>query len=154
LKPTKKWDLPRKPMNKRTWLCALGAVLLVSAAPIVSGAGNSAAAQSSVKKRKSASSKKRSKPTARGQKAPTPDRIRDIQSALKREGALDGEPTGKWDGATVDAMKKYQGDHGLNPTGKIDALTLEKLGLGSETAGKGAPVPSASSAGPPAAPAR
>jgi peptidoglycan hydrolase-like protein with peptidoglycan-binding domain len=137
-------------MSKRTWLCVLGAVLLVSAAPIVSGAGNTAAAQSSVKKKKSASSRKRSKPTARGQKAPTPDRIRDIQSALKREGSLAGEPTGKWDDATVVAMKKYQGDHGLNATGKIDALTLEKLGLGSETAGKGAPVPSASSAAPPA----
>jgi len=48
-------------------------------------------------------------------------------------------------------MKKFQEDHGLSPTGKIDALTLNKLGLGSETAGKGAPVPSASSTTPPAA---
>ena len=85
--------------------------------------------------------------------APTPDRIQEIQSALKREGALEQEPTGKWDDTTVEAMKKYQGDHGLDPTGKIDALTLQKLGLGSETAGKGAPIPSGSSADPPSNPA-
>jgi peptidoglycan hydrolase-like protein with peptidoglycan-binding domain len=136
-------------MTKITWLFALGAVLLVSAAPVAYGAGTPAAAQTSVKKKKA--SKKKSKATARGQKAPTPDRIREIQSALAREGTLDGQPTGKWDDATVNAMKKYQEDHGLNPSGKIDALTLDKLGLGSETAGKGAPVPSASSAVPPPA---
>ncbi len=77
--------------------------------------------------------------------APTPDRIKEIQSALQRDGAYEGEPNGKWDQSTVDAMKKYQGKNGLSPTGKIDALSLQKLGLGSETAGKGAPVPTASS---------
>jgi len=118
-------------------------------------AAQTAATQSSVKKKKAVSSKKKkkSRPTAHGQSAPTPDRIREIQSALKREGALEEEATGNWDNTTVEAMKKYQGDHGLNPTGKIDALTLQKLGLGSETAGKGAPIPSASSANPRSNPA-
>jgi peptidoglycan hydrolase-like protein with peptidoglycan-binding domain len=138
-------------MTKRTWLIILGAVLLVSAAPVVSAAGNAATAQSSANKKKS---KKKVKRTPRGQKAPTSDRIREIQDALSREGALDGKPSGKWDAATVEAMKKFQGNHGLSPTGKIDAVTLEKLGLGSDTAGKGAPIPSASSATPPATPAR
>jgi hypothetical protein len=45
-------------------------------------------------------------------------------------------------------MKKFQENRGLNPTGKIDAGTLNKLGLGSDTAGKGAPIPTASSAVP------
>jgi peptidoglycan hydrolase-like protein with peptidoglycan-binding domain len=138
-------------MTKKTWLCILGAVLLVSAASVVSAAGSTAAAQSSIKKKRVGSSKKRSKPSVHSQKAPTPDRIREIQSALNHEGALNGEPTGKWDDATVDAMKRFQEDHGISPTGKIDALTLNKLGLGSGTAGKGAPVPSASSTAPPAA---
>lgn len=137
-------------MTKRIWLFTLGAVLLVSAAPVVSAAGNTAAAQSSPNKKKS---KKKAKRTPRGQKAPTADRIREIQDALSREGALDGKPSGKWDATTVEAMKKFQGNHGLNPTGKIDAVTLEKLGLGSDTAGKGAPIPSASSTPPPATPA-
>jgi peptidoglycan hydrolase-like protein with peptidoglycan-binding domain len=134
-------------MTKRTWLIILGAVLLVGAAPVVSTAGNTAAAQSSPNKKKS---KKKVKRTPRGQKAPTADRIREIQDALSREGALDGKPSGKWDATSVEAMKKFQGNHGLSPTGKIDAVTLEKLGLGSDTAGKGAPIPSASSATPPA----
>ena len=137
-------------MTKRTWLCTLGAVLLLSAAPVVSAARSTAVTQSSVKKKKGANSKKKVKPTAHGQKAPTPDRIREIQGALNREGAYDGQPTGKWDDATVDAMKKFQEDHGISPNGKIDAVTLNKLRLGPETAGKGAPFPTASSAAPPA----
>jgi peptidoglycan hydrolase-like protein with peptidoglycan-binding domain len=136
-------------MNKRTWLYCLGAVLIASAPPVLLPAVQSAAAHSSVKKKKAALSKKKAGPTAHGQTVPAPARIVEIQSALKREGALEEEPTGKWGNTTVEAMKKYQGSHGLNPTGKIDALTLQKLGLGSETAGKGAPTPSAPSAGPP-----
>jgi peptidoglycan hydrolase-like protein with peptidoglycan-binding domain len=139
-------------MRNRAWLCVLGTALMLSAVPVVYGAGRPAqtSAKTSTKKKKgkSAKSKKSSKPT--GQKAPTPDRVRDIQTALQREGAYDGEPTGKWDDATVEAMKKYQDKKGLSPTGKIDAVTLNKLGLGSDTAGKGAPVPTASTT-PPAA---
>lgn len=75
------------------------------------------------------------------QMAPTPDRIEEIQAALASAGSYHGDPNGKWDQATIDAMKDFQGSHGLAVTGKIDALTLEKLGLGSEIAGKGAPLP-------------
>ena len=135
-------------MRKRTWLCCLGAVLLVSAAPSVSGAQTPAAQTSIKKKKKTASSKSKRKSKPAAQKAPTPDRIREIQSALQREGAYQGEPTGKWDDATVNAMKNYQDKNGFTPTGKIDALTLERLGLGADTAGKGAPLPAASSTNP------
>ncbi|MFI5092484.1 MAG: peptidoglycan-binding domain-containing protein [Candidatus Acidiferrum sp.] len=81
----------------------------------------------------------------RGQKAPTSDRISEIQSALTKDGSFDGTPNGKWDGATVEAMKKFQDSHGLNPTGKLDAKTLQKLGLGSQTAGIAPPMPPVSS---------
>jgi peptidoglycan hydrolase-like protein with peptidoglycan-binding domain len=37
-------------------------------------------------------------------------------------------------------MKKFQSAHGLNPSGKLDALTLQKLGLGSQTAGIAEPI--------------
>jgi hypothetical protein len=59
-------------------------------------------------------------------------------------------------------MQRFQSDNGLSNSGKIDATTLEKLGLGSGTAGVDAPkpvtppaaattaAPSASSAAPPA----
>jgi peptidoglycan hydrolase-like protein with peptidoglycan-binding domain len=75
------------------------------------------------------------------QMAPAPSRISEIQDALSREGAYQGEPNGKWDATTVDAMKQFQNDHGLTPSGKIDALTLQKLGLGSQVSGLGAPLP-------------
>jgi peptidoglycan hydrolase-like protein with peptidoglycan-binding domain len=76
-----------------------------------------------------------------GQKAPTPQRISEIQQALAKNGAFAGTPNGKWDTSTVEAMKKFQGAHGLNPSGKLDAKTLQQLGLGSQTAGIAAPTP-------------
>ncbi len=141
-------------MSKRTWLFIFGAVLLVSAASVVSGAGHPGAAQASstTAKKKKVSSKSKRKPKVKGQTVPTPDRIREIQTALQKDGSYAGEPTGKWDAATTDAMRKYQDKIGVSPTGKIDAVSLNKLGLGSETAGKGAPVPAASSSAAPADP--
>jgi len=76
-----------------------------------------------------------------GQKAPTPQRISEIQQALAKNGAYAGTPNGKWDALTVDAMKKFQGTHGLTPSGKLDAKTLQQLGLGSQTAGIAPPTP-------------
>ncbi len=67
------------------------------------------------------------------------DRISEIQTALAKDGSFGGTPSGKWDDSTVSAMKKYQTAHGLNPTGRLDAPTLQKLGLGSTTAGVAAP---------------
>jgi len=84
---------------------------------------------------------KHSKRRERGQKAPTPDRITEIQQALAKDGSFTGTPNGKWNDSTVEAMKKFQAGHGLNPSGKLDALTLQKLGLGSQTAGVAAPMP-------------
>jgi len=110
-------------MTKRIWLFTLGRAPR-ERGPVVYAAGNTAAAQSSVNKKKS---KRKVKRTPRGQKAPTSDRIREIQDALNREGALDGKPTGKWDATTIEAMKKFQENHGLSPTGKIDAVTLRSL---------------------------
>jgi len=134
-------------MSKRILLYIFGAVLLVNAAPVVSRAAHPGAAQttSTTSRKKKTSSRSKRKPKVKGQSVPTPDRIREIQTALQKDGSYEGAPTGKWDAATTDAMKKYQDKIGVNPTGKIDAVSLNKLGLGSETAGKGAPVPAASS---------
>lgn len=120
----------------------------MSAAPVVSGAGKPAAQTSATKKKKKKTSKSKHTAKPAGQKAPTPDRIREIQTALQKQGMYEGEPSGKWDDATAQAMQKFQDKNGINPTGKIDALSLEKLGLGSETAGKGAPVPVSTAAAP------
>ena len=74
------------------------------------------------------------------QKAPTPDRISEIQSALARAGYYQGDPTSKWDPDTIAAMQKFQSANGLDSTGKLDALSLQKLGLGSAIAGVSAPT--------------
>jgi peptidoglycan hydrolase-like protein with peptidoglycan-binding domain len=92
-------------------------------------------------KSRRSSKKARSKAREKGQKVPTPDRISEIQQALAKDGSFEGTPNGKWNDASVEGMKKFQAAHGLNPSGKLDALTLEKLGLGSQTAGVAAPIP-------------
>jgi peptidoglycan hydrolase-like protein with peptidoglycan-binding domain len=145
-------------MRKRASLFIFGAALFASAALGVRAVPRSSAAQSSsagsstssstAKKKKRTSAKSRRRGRGRSQTAPTPDRIKEIQAALQKDGSYDGEPTGKWDAKTIDAMKKFQNKNGFSPTGKIDALSLNKLGLGSDTAGKGAPVPAASASAP------
>ena len=90
-------------------------------------------------------SSKRSRRRERGQKAPTPDRISEIQEALAKDGSYGGKPNGKWDESTQDALRKFQESHGLNPTGKLDAKSLQQLGLGAPTAGVAAPLPSTTS---------
>jgi peptidoglycan hydrolase-like protein with peptidoglycan-binding domain len=105
---------------------------------------NPAAKKSGSASHRSKSTKK-SKRRERGQKAPAPDRISEIQQALAKDGSYGGKPNGKWDDPTVEAMKRFQETHGLNPTGKLDAKTLQQLGLGSQTAGVAAPLPPLSS---------
>ena len=92
-----------------------------------------------------ARSSKKSSRRPRGQKAPTADRISEIQQALAKDGSFSGKPNGKWDDATAEALKNFQTTHGLNPTGKLDAKSLQQLGLGSQTAGVAAPMPPVSS---------
>lgn len=82
------------------------------------------------------------KPRPKVQAAPTAQRITEIQTALAAQGVYKGDPNGKWDDVTAQAMKNFQTAHGLTPTGKLDALSLQKLGLGSEIAGRAAPLPS------------
>lgn len=73
--------------------------------------------------------------------SPSPSRIGQIQQALARTGFYSGEPTGRWDSQTIEAMKSFQQAHNLPPTGKIDATTLQELGLGSDIAGLAPPRP-------------
>lgn len=111
-----------------------------SAHPAAKASASAAASKAGAKR-----TSKRSRRRERGQKAPTADRISEIQQALAKDGSFAGKPNGKWDDSTVEAMRKFQAGHGLNPTGKLDAPTLQKLGLGSQTAGVAAPLPPANS---------
>src|SRR5258708_9182054 len=80
-------------------------------------------------------SSKRSKRRQPGQKAPAPERISEIQQALAKDGSFNGAPNGKWDGSTVEATRKFQASHGLNPSGRRDPPTLQKLCLVSQKTG-------------------
>ena len=89
--------------------------------------------------KKKPSKKKRGVRRPPTQMAPTADRVSEIQSALSRGGYYKGDATGKLDADTTDALQRFQAANGLDSTGKLDALTLQKLGLGSDIAGVSAP---------------
>lgn len=110
-----------------------------AAAPSTSSATHTSSSTTTGKKKKS--SHRHSSRREPFQKAPTPDRISEIQTALSRGGYFEGQPNGKWDSNTISAMQKFQSANGLNSSGKIDATSLQKLGLGSSTAGVDAPKP-------------
>jgi len=131
-----------------TLLLAAGLGVSASSGNAQTASQKKPAASSSAKKSHKKKSSRRLSRWERGQKVPTPDRITEIQQALAKDGSFTGTPSGKWDDSTVDAMKRFQDAHGLNPSGKLDAKTLQQLGLGSETAGVAAPLPpTGSSAG-------
>ena len=138
-----------------TW--SMAAVLLMASAALghaaAGGSGNSATsskpAATAAKKPAATpvhSAVKRHTPVhhavlVHAQIAPAPSRISEIQAALAKDGTYQGTPNGRWDATTIDAMRQFQNEHNLNPSGKIDALTLQKLGLGSQVSGMGAPLP-------------
>ena len=129
---------------KRTIIClSIAAALLASSAAAFAyqPQSSSTSSGSTAPAKKKTSSKKHHSRREPTQKAPTPARISEIQSALARNGYYQGEPNGKWDSNTIGSMQKFQSSNGLEASGKLNALSLQKLGLGSSIAGVGAPKP-------------
>jgi hypothetical protein len=77
--------------------------------------------------------KKARKGRVRGQKAIDSDRVRQIQQALIREHYLKGEPSGKWDASTQQALHRYQSDQGWQSKTVPDSRALIRLGLGPDS---------------------
>lgn len=104
-----------------------GAVATAKAKP------NAAPAKGSSKSETQAKSKTKSSRTRQArapvQNAPTPDRIQEIQQALSSHG-FPVDSTGALDVPTVDALRRFQEQQKLEPTGKLNSLTLIGLGLG------------------------
>jgi hypothetical protein len=125
------------------WASPAGAQATGAAPATTPAATKPATGQSTAAKKK----KKKAAQTRR-QLTPEPSRIREIQGALAKEGYYKGEPTGKWDDASMEAMKQFQSAKGLPATGKLEALSLQKLGLGSPVAGLAPPEPRPSAAPP------
>lgn len=113
-------------------------------------AGKSSAKKSTVKSAKSTKrpARRRSATTRRrvrrpaGQARPTPERLAEIQRALKQRGYYEGETDGKWDDASTAALKRFQGDQNLKQDGKIGSLSLIALGLGPKRGSVQSPSPS------------
>lgn len=129
---------------KKTILGILAGVLLLGAACATRAAESpkgKAAARASARKRHTVRRTRRRRRRVVGQRRPTHERVEQIQTALEKAGTFHGKIDGIWGKVTSQAMKEFQSSQGLPPTGKINAKTLQKLGLGSEVAGMGAPVP-------------
>src|ERR1700724_4552201 len=88
----------------------------------------SAQAQSATQKKSSSSksrnsshrtkTSKKSQRRERGQKAPTPDRISEIQQALAQDRSYTGKPSGKWDDSTMEATIKFQKGSAMQTAGR------------------------------------
>jgi hypothetical protein len=74
--------------------------------------------------------KKSTKKHARGQQAIDDQRAQQIQEALIREHYMSGDPSGKWDDATQQALQRYQADQGWQSKTVPDSRALIRLGLG------------------------
>ena len=100
-------------------------------APAVSDSPKRSPAPSNSSRRTAARKRDARTPVeARAQLRPTRERYAEIQTALAQAGYFQGPTNGDWGPTSVNALAYFQKDHGLEPTGKIDALSLVKLGLG------------------------
>ena len=96
-------------------------------------AQKASSSSSGVKKTSSNTSGKRSRRKSsrlRGQQKIDSERAHAIQEALIREHYLSGAPTGTWNQACEEAMRRYQADHGWQSKTVPDSRALISLGLG------------------------
>lgn len=64
------------------------------------------------------------------QTQPAKERLMEIQQALYDRGYLTQPPDGVWGPASEDALRRFQQDQNIKPTGKLNSLSLIALGLG------------------------
>ena len=86
--------------------------------------------KASAKGKKAASKAKKGAWKRHGQQSIASDRTLQIQEALVNAGYLKGEPSGKMDAATKQALIKLQADNGWQTKVVPDSRALIKLGLG------------------------
>jgi len=61
---------------------------------------------------------------------PTPERYQEIQQALIAKGYAPRAADGVWDSDWSAALKRFQQDQKLEPTGKLNSMSVITLGLG------------------------
>lgn len=90
----------------------------------------SKSAQSRTTSNRASSRKGKRSKKVKGQQKIDSGRTHQIQEALIRQHYLNGEPTGKWDASTEDALRRFQADNGWQNKTVPDSRALIKLGLG------------------------
>jgi Putative peptidoglycan binding domain len=73
----------------------------------------------------------------------SPNMIQQVQSRLQQAGNYNGRIDGVWGPATESAVRNYQQQHNLNPTGQLDGSTLAALNLGGARQTYGSAQPNA-----------
>jgi peptidoglycan hydrolase-like protein with peptidoglycan-binding domain len=107
--------------------------------PAKRGVATQASKKTAARKKSTTSTRKRRSRRARakarqswrtGQMSPTPERYKEIQTALVEKGFSQQTPDGVWTPEWAGALKRFQQDRKLEPTGKLNSLSLITLGLG------------------------
>ena len=114
------------------FLAAPGAQAQQSASPQPSGNSAKQSAQSSPRRatRRRPVRRRTARVPPGSQTRPSRERYRQIQQALSDAGFDPGPVDGFWGPQSEDAMADFQEAHDLEPTGRIDSLSLIQLGLG------------------------
>ena len=105
-------------------VAALLAISSVAALPACSMFGGNQGRQTS-----RASYPSQSYPSPQSQEL-TQDTTQQVQERLQQQGTYRGHVDGVWGPGTEAAVRSYQQQHNLNPTGKLDVDTLSSLNLG------------------------
>ena len=130
-----------------------------SSTPATAASKKKPAAKTTKKGARSTAARRRgAKPRSLAQTAPTPERYQEIQQAMVAKGYGPQAPNGVWGPEWSSALKRYQQAQKLEPTGKLNSMSLITLGLGPKReppAGVTAPPAPTPAAAPalPAAPA-
>ena len=104
----------------------------------------------SSRSKSSRKTKGRAKSHYHGPQAPSPERYREIQQRLADKGYFHGPVDGNWGSDSVDALKRFQKEQGLEPDGKLGSLSLIAMGLGPKRLAAQISEPPSSSVPPPA----
>jgi hypothetical protein len=125
-------------------LVFLAALCVVSAktppAKVQSKTNTTASARKSAHHRRTKVARRHAAPRPSYQLHPDPERYQQIQQALVEKGYFKGEPNGRWNDDSVEALKHFQTDRNLPvQDGKINSLTLIGLGLGPKHDGSTSP---------------
>jgi peptidoglycan hydrolase-like protein with peptidoglycan-binding domain len=134
-------------MKLRPIAIAFGAI--VSSAALAHGTGNQQHSQAWPGTQSSQVSEQSSSMGASAQSAQSSDTIKQVQEKLSQHGQDPGPADGKLGPKTMAALKDFQKQNNLQPSGKLDQQTLAALQLdessGSASTGSSAPSQDSSS---------